>query len=106
MSSSTHPRLLEVEQVGGVTVVTLLWPEILSPAAAELIGRQLLAVAGDEPGQMLLSFRITIGFVGHECVPLPAAPIIEANRCRASTRSIWSGALCAASAQGKPRSNS
>jgi anti-anti-sigma regulatory factor len=58
MSLSTRPRLLAVEQAGDVTVVTLLHPEILSTATIELVGRQLLAVVGEESNrQVLLDFR-------------------------------------------------
>ena len=54
MSPETHPDLVEVCPVQGVTVVRFTRRTILDPAAIEALGERLLALAREEAGRRLV----------------------------------------------------
>jgi anti-anti-sigma factor len=54
MSAETHPDLLEVAQVEGVTIVRFVRRTILDPATIEVLGDRLHALARAESGRRLV----------------------------------------------------
>ena len=58
MSSQPQPALLEVEEVGGVTLARFTRAHLLDEAVIQAVGRQLAALTGPGgPARVVLSFR-------------------------------------------------
>lgn len=64
MSTETHPDLVEVARVEGVTVVRFVRRTILDPATVELLGDCLQALALEEAGR-----RLALDFARVESLP-------------------------------------
>jgi anti-anti-sigma factor len=64
MTTETHPDLVEVARIDGVTVVRFVRRTILDPATVEVLGERLQALAREEAGR-----RLVLDFARVESLP-------------------------------------